>query len=1100
MTLISQAVQIGVPSAQTKPSPSAPSPSEPQIQAAPALAPDQFAQRGAEAPESLGDVRQLAQSRAAALEKALAEMKSGKRLSQGFNALVNAFNGDRDQAEAAVKDALQLLKHDLPTALAELEQTQKKAAESPARARAAAEKLNTLLQRADSLSQRAEEALGLARSGQKFWSSTTAAIGSTLLVAGAAAVAARRFGVPLNLGTAAAGFVLGGAANVGAHALIDSQYQSNESLSTFMTGGLASAALVVSSRMPNSSLRQMVLAQTAVGGVTAGAGSLAHEAETGFQAGWQKRTAIGTATGAAAGALTGYAGAKLSTVLPVVSQPLLQKGMQIGTGAAMGAGGALAASLLTEGFDGFNKGWQQRVKQNTLGGAVTGAALSLAPQLESHPQPSADQAELLAEPQAKTKAPAKVVDSAEPQKLTTPEQTVVTDPAQPAQPIKPVEPVTDPLTDPLSNVSTPAKPNSAAEPKTLVFENEKLQAFEQKVMQHMMAYDIPEMSAAPVLLDQYGKPIGGPALGYGTVPPDMPVMPVPAVPSDGIIYPGEMPSPILRADGTPYHNSPQMGYGTAPPTLLDAYGVPVKGITEPVTIFKPDGTQATVVYPNYPGNGGPYGPPISGGPYGPIISDPYGTGTSSPYPTLPEPLPTLPNNPPDPLTSPTITPISDTPVMNPVVYPEPPMPYPDFPPPYYPPTGEIPTLPTNGTSTGYPSSYPSYPNGYPSNYPAPYPGDAYGTPNAPYPTVPGPNGTPQVVYPQGTILGADGLPLNLPVSTPEMPPGMGYGTGYGTISPLLGLDGEPLGMLKPPKPILNEFGAPIKRGFKETFYSKVFDNPELMTKDIKIFDDWTSTFSSNSTQTELRSAWVNMIKGQAPSTPLEKTVLEIYTTRPARWARLAEEIGIEVPANFKVFRGTHSEKFVEAVVKAWRDPHSESMQIPMHELSSWSLSEQAARGFAADANASVLFKADVPFERVLADKFVDDGTFFSKFSGENEVIVAISEKNSLSIPKTDAQVSYKGLAYGYADREHLISAWDQAHGVVTDPSTLPPGSKLPGKVSKSAPVKAVEPVAPNPKALYEAGEGNTVKPIPGYTPNPKAVKPVVPVKPNPKAK
>lgn len=170
----------------------------------------------------------------------------------------------------------------------------------------------------------------------------------------------------------------------------------------------------------------------------------------------------------------------------------------------------------------------------------------------------------------------------------------------------------------------------------------------------------------------------------------------------------------------------------------------------------------------------------------------------------------------------------------------------------------------------------------------------------------------------------------------------------------------------------------------------------------------------------------NVINGADPQNALEQTIVDIYTSRPERWERLAQKMGLDsVPENFQLFRGVSSEFFVEAVVNAWRDNTSSDMQIPAYELSSWSLTRETAGGFARDPNAAVIFEANVPFERTLADKYVDDGSFISSFSHENEVVVAISEKNTLSTEKNKATVKFQGETYTYAERERLILTWDQ---------------------------------------------------------------------------
>jgi hypothetical protein len=375
---------------------------------------------------------------------------------------------------------------------------------------------------------------------------------------------------------------------------------------------------------------------------------------------------------------------------------------------------------------------------------------------------------------------------------------------------------------------------------------------------------------------------------------------------------------------------------------------------------------------------------------------------------------------------------------------------------------------------GYGYGYGSAPPAYGATPPSPIdPGYGYGS------GMPSP--TPPLIKPDGTPLFDHGLPSS-PYGGPQ----------------LLNADGKPInsdGSLAhdyssygstPGQALLKPDGTPVKGSLKEHIYTDIFQDTELRDKTIETFGQWTATYSASDTQKQMREAWSNIMKGQDPSTPMEHTVTDIYTTRKARWERLANTMGLEaVPKEFQLYRGVSSEFFVEAVVKAWRDTSSTDMQIPAHELSSWSLTRNTAEGFGSNPKASVVYEANVPFERTLADKFVDDGTFITTFSRENEVVVALSEKNTLTTPKDKATVKFQGKTYTYAERASLIAAWDAAQAAKPPAGSAPPSApSMPGYPSTPYPAM---PGYPSPS--YPPPSGYPTAPGTPFTPPPPAGQP-----------
>lgn len=236
------------------------------------------------------------------------------------------------------------------------------------------------------------------------------------------------------------------------------------------------------------------------------------------------------------------------------------------------------------------------------------------------------------------------------------------------------------------------------------------------------------------------------------------------------------------------------------------------------------------------------------------------------------------------------------------------------------------------------------------------------------------------------------------------------------------------------------FKTRLNQADTRNYDEQIFTDATQKEQVSKALGDWATAYADNDTQAKLRKAWSHIINGGEPRNEYESNVEELYLSRLDRWESLAEASGIKVPEKFELYRGAKGEEFVKGVVAAWNDPRSEMMQVPVLELSSWSTDISVAEDFAymtkelvkpgeeatrPNQSSSVLFRAEVPFERTLGDRYVDPTGQYLDY--EEEVIVALSAPNALAVPKDEVVVSFQGVRYTYAERHQLIQAWNAAH-------------------------------------------------------------------------
>jgi hypothetical protein len=219
---------------------------------------------------------------------------------------------------------------------------------------------------------------------------------------------------------------------------------------------------------------------------------------------------------------------------------------------------------------------------------------------------------------------------------------------------------------------------------------------------------------------------------------------------------------------------------------------------------------------------------------------------------------------------------------------------------------------------------------------------------------------------------------------------------------------------------LSEFTNSETNKKREDYYGTIFQDSDLQKRVTELINGW--TFGGKGKGAAIEAYRNIIVEGKGPSTPDEQTIYDMMATRKERWERLSEKLGIEVPDTFHLYRGVRGNYSVEALVSAWSDEKSEDMIIPNYELSSWSLDREVAEKFGEGPEPYVIYEADIPFERTIADKWVDGAGFVTFCPDQDEVLVSAT-KDSIKVPKDLTAVLYKGKTYSYENRKELIDLW-----------------------------------------------------------------------------
>lgn len=773
-------------------------------------------------------------------------------------------------------------------------------------------------------------------SDQKYWSGALAEMTSTLFIGSAFALVNKKWGLSLTP-TRVMGLCLGASAvNVLAHRIFDTQYDfKREAASNFVSSSLNTGAMVLMSRANFSKHSHLMAAQVFTAGLMSTANALTQEFQGGLQKDWQSRVLKTTAIGSAGGLLSIGIGSGVNRAM--TSSMTQSKVIQISLAASVAGASSAAITSAHEAWQGFQPGWQDRLKNQTLNGFASGMVLSFVPAFQTKPslEASTSKTEDLNQPQIKKQLQNKSLS------LKTPA----------------LKQFDDMLFDHLKTYEK----NKPVPPTFLL--NEFGQAIPLSGAPTMLAQSI---------LDINGNPISS-AYPHLQVTPTIFDINGKALPSSSQF---KTVSKTNHSSGSGFAWFKKLGFASS----MSLTGVPAyqtKTVQHPADLpvipnfkaehFKPFESTQTKLH---------YGSVIDI--KKPLLTVPYQVQTIW---IIQNQLNSLAWSETQPFVNAKTNQGFEQALS-------------DFIKPSLFITGQ------ESPEISVPSAEPSALDTWAQAMPAPVEAGLIIMPEAP------------------ALVQANGKLMTEPK---PLPPDIVDMHGQSLQSP-------------PPaaaKTILDQDGNPIKPSLKEHIYQDLFQDPDLQERAVKLLSGWTSAYSSSITQTEMRKAFSKIMAGQAPESPLEHTIFDIYTTRRERWLRLSDKLGLDgVPESFQLYRGTHSKRILEAVVTAWKDTQYSEMQVPAHELSSWSMSRATAQSFAFDSEHSVIFEAQIPFERTLADKFVDDGTFISPFFGEQEVVVATAQKNGITTPKDKVTILFQGKQYDYSQRADLIKAWD-AHQIQT---------------------------------------------------------------------
>lgn len=206
---------------------------------------------------------------------------------------------------------------------------------------------------------------------------------------------------------------------------------------------------------------------------------------------------------------------------------------------------------------------------------------------------------------------------------------------------------------------------------------------------------------------------------------------------------------------------------------------------------------------------------------------------------------------------------------------------------------------------------------------------------------------------------------------------------------------------------------------REAFHRSLYRSDDLQARSGKMLQEWVL---GGQGQMTIRNAYERLLDARGVVRPgtAEASVGELLATRRTRWERLARRTGIETPDVFRLHRGVRGVGPVEDVIRALETPGQQSLKIRHHTVASWSTDPDVARKFARGTEPSVVYRADIPMEKTLADKWVDGSYLLSLGADDDEVLVAA---RNIEIPLGRFEVHFGGRTYTAADRHALVRDW-----------------------------------------------------------------------------
>lgn len=221
---------------------------------------------------------------------------------------------------------------------------------------------------------------------------------------------------------------------------------------------------------------------------------------------------------------------------------------------------------------------------------------------------------------------------------------------------------------------------------------------------------------------------------------------------------------------------------------------------------------------------------------------------------------------------------------------------------------------------------------------------------------------------------------------------------------------------------LGRYSVPGTKEARTAFYGALYGDAELQDRANRLLKKWVT---GGNDQLAVREAFSGLLDhgGQA-RTPTEQVVRDLLATRKTRWERLAGQFDARVPETFHLYRGVRGDYAIEELVQALEQPGRRSIALSHHTVASWTTDPAQARRFADSPAASLIYEADIPFEKTLADKWVDGSGFLLWCPEQNEIMVAA---RNLEIPLDRFEATFRGKTYRAEDRAALVADWRAAH-------------------------------------------------------------------------
>lgn len=130
----------------------------------------------------------------------------------------------------------------------------------------------------------------------------------------------------------------------------------------------------------------------------------------------------------------------------------------------------------------------------------------------------------------------------------------------------------------------------------------------------------------------------------------------------------------------------------------------------------------------------------------------------------------------------------------------------------------------------------------------------------------------------------------------------------------------------------------------------------------------------------------------------ELAAATMLATRAQRWELLAAHVKSEVPNEFRLYRYVHGIEFCADVTRQFDRVAGglNELKLIHDEWTPWSLTRRGALSF-RDTRPGVLYTANIPFDRTVADILVDDSSFQKVYCRQAEMLVTAPEDTLVTL-------------------------------------------------------------------------------------------------------